>query len=498
MNDGKKSRRRRSSSLIYQEPPESIEHMSDQSALPNVNADWVNAKGAWAIHVICIIGLKLLFDVIPGVSQETSWTLVNIVYMFSSYLMFHYVRGVPFEFNAGAYDNLNMWEQIDNGDQYTPAKKFLLSVPIVLFLLSTHYTHYDLTYFIINFLAVLGVVIPKLPSSHRMRVNLMLECRQGTDLYILCGSKEMAVYRAIVWSQSPRLKDLSIVEMSQYRFSNYSHFEESGEFGVSGGPGARLHVVVSTLAKKYKLPALALLARKHFIEAVKEHRDTNFPLFAGDGLAAIYAKPMPKPDLTPEGGRKGPWDLEPAESSFINKLCYLQIELRAEIWVKNLYTTLFDYGAVGEPETAKALGRTSDGSLGQFELGSGGHLPDALEVFKEKFKDSTGLDWANTFDQPGASKYTDIEIRLYSVLDGWNNPVSKPLQIKANHHKMMYPQPTSPTLSDVSKPRTSSRLHSDHLPDRAETTGSSFAGAPEPLFPTCPSASTGIPAPPTE
>lgn len=209
MNDGKKSRRRRSSSLIYQEPPESIEHMSDQSALPNVNADWVNAKGehtsshglarkefkeatlcfmaifhsgdsnaplpfrllmltfhlgAWAIHVICIIGLKLLFDVIPRVSQETSWTLVNIVYMFSSYLMFHYVRGVPFEFNAGAYDNLNMWEQIDNGDQYTPAKKFLLIVPIVLFLLSTHYTHYDLAYFTINFLAVLAVVIPKLPS----------------------------------------------------------------------------------------------------------------------------------------------------------------------------------------------------------------------------------------------------------------------------------------------------------------------------------------------
>lgn len=83
--------------------------------------------------------------------------------MFGSFLMFHWVRGVPFEFNAGAYDNLNMWEQIDNGAQYTPAKKFLMSVPIVLFLISTHYTHYDLTYFIINFLAVLGVVIPKLP-----------------------------------------------------------------------------------------------------------------------------------------------------------------------------------------------------------------------------------------------------------------------------------------------------------------------------------------------
>ena len=29
--------------------------------------------------------------------------------------------------------------------------------------MSTHYTHYDLTYFTINCLAVLGVVIPKLP-----------------------------------------------------------------------------------------------------------------------------------------------------------------------------------------------------------------------------------------------------------------------------------------------------------------------------------------------
>jgi hypothetical protein len=107
---------------------------------------------------------KILFDIIPGVSQETSWTLTNISYMFGSYLMFHYVRGVPFDFNAGAYDNLNMWEQIDNGAQYTPAKKFLLMVPIALFLVSTHYTHYDLTYFIINTLATIAVVLPKLPA----------------------------------------------------------------------------------------------------------------------------------------------------------------------------------------------------------------------------------------------------------------------------------------------------------------------------------------------
>ncbi|MCJ1307661.1 hypothetical protein MMC25_001308 [Agyrium rufum] len=169
MSEAKKGRRRRSSSIIYQEPMESAEQKSDQAILPNLNAEWVNAKGAWLIHPILIAALKILFDIMPGVSQETSWTMTNISYMFGSYLMFHYVRGVPFEFNAGAYDNLNMWEQIDNGDQYTPAKKFLLSVPILLFLLSTHYTHYDFAYFTINFLAVLAVIIPKLPSLSKSK-----------------------------------------------------------------------------------------------------------------------------------------------------------------------------------------------------------------------------------------------------------------------------------------------------------------------------------------
>ncbi|KAL8903553.1 MAG: hypothetical protein Q9171_007366 [Xanthocarpia ochracea] len=174
MNGGsKKSRRRRSSSLLYQEPLESMEHLSDQSAIPNLNANWVNAKGAWVIHIVLIVTLKIFYSIIPGIQRDTSWTLTNITYMFGSYLMFHWVRGIPFEFNAGAYDNLNMWEQMDNGEQFTPTKKFLLSVPICLFLVSTHYTHYDLTYFTLNVMALFGVIIPKLPWSHRLRVRFL-------------------------------------------------------------------------------------------------------------------------------------------------------------------------------------------------------------------------------------------------------------------------------------------------------------------------------------
>jgi hypothetical protein len=131
--------------------------------------------GAWLIHPVMIAALKILYNSLPGVSQELSWTLTNLTYMTASYLMFHWVKGIPFEFNSGAYDNLNMWEQMDNGDQYTPSKKYLTFVPIVLyfpllfktltrFLLSTHYSHYDVWMFTVNCWALMMVLIPKLPS----------------------------------------------------------------------------------------------------------------------------------------------------------------------------------------------------------------------------------------------------------------------------------------------------------------------------------------------
>lgn len=54
-----------------------------------------------------------------------------------SYIVFHYVTGVPFDLanNSGAYDGLTLWEQMDSGAQYTPAKKWFTTLPIVLFVL---------------------------------------------------------------------------------------------------------------------------------------------------------------------------------------------------------------------------------------------------------------------------------------------------------------------------------------------------------------------------
>jgi hypothetical protein len=36
--------------------------------------------GAWMIHVVLIFSGKILVDIIPGITQDVSWTTVNICY----------------------------------------------------------------------------------------------------------------------------------------------------------------------------------------------------------------------------------------------------------------------------------------------------------------------------------------------------------------------------------------------------------------------------------
>lgn len=38
---------------MYQEPPESLEQQSDQAILPNLNSQWVNAKGECGRNRCC-------------------------------------------------------------------------------------------------------------------------------------------------------------------------------------------------------------------------------------------------------------------------------------------------------------------------------------------------------------------------------------------------------------------------------------------------------------
>ncbi|ETW83630.1 hypothetical protein HETIRDRAFT_242658, partial [Heterobasidion irregulare TC 32-1] len=174
--------RARSGSLLKVEKVDSsTEEVLDQGAYANINAEWVNRKGAWLIHVVLIATGKVVIDIIPGMTQEISWTTVNLCYLALSYLMFHWVTGIPFqnEMHGGAYDDLTLWEQIDEGAQNTPSKKWLFFVPVALFLMSTHYTNYDPWLFAINLSALILALIPKLPFAHRQRVRFMTEDQSG-------------------------------------------------------------------------------------------------------------------------------------------------------------------------------------------------------------------------------------------------------------------------------------------------------------------------------
>ena len=114
---GSKGKRGRSSSILsIHEIKENYDDDLDQAAMANLNADWVNYKGgsddrkggrtqmrssrgcamcvipklipcrprhpcrphagAWLIHIVLILIGKVLVDSIPGMEQDTSWTIV--------------------------------------------------------------------------------------------------------------------------------------------------------------------------------------------------------------------------------------------------------------------------------------------------------------------------------------------------------------------------------------------------------------------------------------
>ncbi|CAI4035251.1 hypothetical protein SMKI_12G4010 [Saccharomyces mikatae IFO 1815] len=166
-------RRRRSSSVISHVEQETFEDENDQQMLPNMNATWVDQRGAWLIHIVVIVLLRLFYSLFPGSTPKWTWTLTNMTYIIGFYIMFHLVKGTPFDFNGGAYDNLTMWEQINDETLYTPTRKFLLIVPIVLFLISNQYYRNDMTLFLSNLAVTVCVgVVPKLGITHRLRISI--------------------------------------------------------------------------------------------------------------------------------------------------------------------------------------------------------------------------------------------------------------------------------------------------------------------------------------
>lgn len=127
-------------------------------------------RGTVFTCVMMALTLRIAFGLLPGMTRETCWTLTNFSYSIFSFFFFHWLCGSPTDDNQGEFDALTVWEQLDNGEQYTPARKFLTAFPVLLFLISTHYSRYDWNTFLVNLIFLIVQLLAKMPFMHRVRL----------------------------------------------------------------------------------------------------------------------------------------------------------------------------------------------------------------------------------------------------------------------------------------------------------------------------------------
>ncbi|KAJ8390484.1 hypothetical protein AAFF_G00102810 [Aldrovandia affinis] len=138
----------------------------------NPNTRVLNSRGIWLAYLLLVAVLHVVLLSIPFFSVPLVWTLTNVIHNLVMYLFLHTVKGTPFETpDQGKARLLTHWEQMDYGIQFTSSRKFLTISPIVLYILTSFYTKYDATHFLINTGSLLSVLLPKLPQFHGIQCD---------------------------------------------------------------------------------------------------------------------------------------------------------------------------------------------------------------------------------------------------------------------------------------------------------------------------------------
>jgi hypothetical protein len=101
----------------------------------NKNTSWFQYPGVWTTYILIIFISWLLILSVFGCDAGTAWTVVNLAHFAVTYRFFHWKKGTPFAEDQGDYAKLTWWEQMDNGRQNTRNRKFLIVVPVVLYVL---------------------------------------------------------------------------------------------------------------------------------------------------------------------------------------------------------------------------------------------------------------------------------------------------------------------------------------------------------------------------
>ncbi|KAI5056508.1 hypothetical protein GOP47_0028326 [Adiantum capillus-veneris] len=136
----------------------------------NKNTSWFQYPGVWTSYILLLSLCWLLALSILGCSAGTAWSVVNLSHFAITYWSFHWRKGTPFSEDQGMYNKLTWWEQMDNGRQLTRNRKFLMVVPVVLYLIACHTTDYSNPWLVLNTIAVFILVIAKFPNMHKVRI----------------------------------------------------------------------------------------------------------------------------------------------------------------------------------------------------------------------------------------------------------------------------------------------------------------------------------------
>ena len=143
-------------------------------AMSNKNVNWIGSR-FFVFYAVVMVVYEFLVRVFlvetHVVSQAQGWTLVHATHGIISFIVMHYVTGTPGELqDQGEYNSLTWWEQLDDGMDWTMSRKALMTIPIVLFLVTSHLTGYELYHLAINTAVLVLVIVPKLPQFHRVRL----------------------------------------------------------------------------------------------------------------------------------------------------------------------------------------------------------------------------------------------------------------------------------------------------------------------------------------
>ncbi|GBG24696.1 Protein ORM1 [Hondaea fermentalgiana] len=153
--------------MAWSQPPNEDDHYI------NKNVNWVG-KRFYVFYVFVIFVGAYLANVVLGTTVLNSfqvWTLVHVIHGIINFTVMHYVTGVPADLDNDEFHELSWWEQLDDGVAWTPMKRNLMIIPVVLFLVVAYFTEYDPMYLALNLCVLALVLLPKMPQFYRVRLN---------------------------------------------------------------------------------------------------------------------------------------------------------------------------------------------------------------------------------------------------------------------------------------------------------------------------------------